>query len=112
MDIASKYVEGQLVEGKVSNVLKFGAFVSLESGIEGLVHSSELDDRPVNDPADIVVIGETLLLRILHVDMERHRIALSLRQVTAGDRENWYVPKDAEPSPELDLPDEEGVDQS
>ena len=110
--MAEKYVEGQLVEGTVTNVLKFGAFVSLDTGIEGLVHGSELDDRPVSDPADVVVIDETLLLRILHVDLERHRIALSLRQVTAQDRENWYVPKDDQDEPEQGATDGREEDES
>lgn len=107
--IASKYHEGQLIEGTITNIPKFGAFVSLESGIEGLIHISELDDGPVTDPNNIVVVGEKLLLRVLHVDSERHRIALSLRQVAAEDREKWYRPEDEE-ADDKDVSEQDSVE--
>ncbi|NLS79295.1 MAG: S1 RNA-binding domain-containing protein [Chloroflexi bacterium] len=74
-----KYWEGQLVEGEITNVLKFGAFASIGDGIEGLIHISELADE-VSDPAQIVQIGDRVQLRVLEVDKERRRIALSLKR--------------------------------
>jgi small subunit ribosomal protein S1 len=99
-EAAGKYQEGQLVECVITNVVRFGAFARLEPGIEGLVHISELAEGPVREPEDIVQVGERLLLKVIRVDMERHRIALSLRQVTADDRASWYLASEPEPEEE------------
>lgn len=104
-EAAGNYKPGQVVECVITNVVRFGAFARIEPGIEGLVHISELDDAAVRSPEDIVQVGERLLLRVLRVDMERHRIALSLRQVTAEDRAAWYL------APENALVDEEDEDE-
>ncbi len=75
----SEFWEGQLVEGEITNVLKFGAFASIGDGIEGLIHVSELADD-VSDPTEVVQIGDRVSLRVLEVDKERRRIALSLKR--------------------------------
>ena len=75
-----KYVPGTLVEGTVTHIVSFGAFVELEAGIEGLVHVSELAEGAVGDPAQIVSEGDRLTLMVLSVDADQHRISLSLRQ--------------------------------
>jgi len=79
--VATKYRVGQLVKGKVTHLAKFGAFVELEPGIEGLVHISELAEGNVNDPAEVVAEGEELTFLIIDVEPTRQRIGLSLRQV-------------------------------
>ncbi|MHB1296237.1 MAG: 30S ribosomal protein S1 [Anaerolineae bacterium] len=80
-DIDSRYRVDDTVHGKVTHLVKFGAFVELEPGVEGLVHVSELADMMVDDPSEVVAEGEELDLRVLGVDSERHQIALSLRGV-------------------------------
>lgn len=70
---------GMLVDGKVSSVSGFGAFVDLGIKIDGLVHVSAMSDEFVKDPADVVKIGEQVKARVIEVDVKRQRIALSLR---------------------------------
>jgi small subunit ribosomal protein S1 len=88
-EIEENYSEGQLVSGTVSGVTDFGAFVTLDVGVEGLVHISELADSPPAHPSAIVLPGEQLVVRILRIDSYRQRIGLSLKQVSAAERESW-----------------------
>jgi small subunit ribosomal protein S1 len=83
------YTAGQLVSGTVTNVADFGAFVALDLGVEGLVHISELADRPPSHPRESVKPGDELVLRILRIDSSRERINLSLKQISERERENW-----------------------
>lgn len=78
--IQQTYQEGQLIAGQVSNVVDFGAFVILEDGLEGLVHISEMSEPPPNSPQELVAKGDTLQLRIIHIDTQRHRISLSMKE--------------------------------
>ncbi len=88
-EIARKYQEGQLVEGTISKLTKFGAFAYLkgteEYDIEGLIHISELSDRRVEHPREIVEEGQTLTLRMINIDQERRRIGLSLKRVDSSE---------------------------
>lgn len=86
---ASKYQVGELVEGTVTNVVDFGAFVRLADGIEGMVHKSELGIVSANGPAAAVEVGEQVLARILSIEPEAERMALSLREVTYEDEAQW-----------------------
>jgi uncharacterized protein len=72
--------EGMVLQGVVSNVTAFGAFVDVGVHQDGLVHISELADRFVRDPHEVVQVGERLMVRVLGVDLERRRISLSARQ--------------------------------
>ena len=71
---------GQLVTGTVTKLADFGAFARLDDGLEGLIHVSELSDRHIRHPREVVHIGDTLTLRVVSVDLERRRIGLSLKQ--------------------------------
>jgi small subunit ribosomal protein S1 len=79
--VDSRYWAGQLVEGTVTNVVSFGAFVRLEEGLEGLVHISELAEGSFMHPRNVVREGDLIQARVLNVDTAKHRIGLSLRQV-------------------------------
>ena len=79
--IHEKYHVGQTVTATVTKVTTFGAFARLDPAIEGLVHISELSDGPVRHPSDIVSEGQELTLKILRIEPERRRLALSLKQV-------------------------------
>ena len=72
--------EGMILEGVVTNVTRFGAFVDVGVHQDGLVHISELDRRFVKDPTEVVAVGDILRVRVLQVDPERRRIALSRKQ--------------------------------
>jgi small subunit ribosomal protein S1 len=76
-----KYFVDAIVEGKVTRVVDFGAFVELEAGLEGLVHVSELSDKRVRTPGDVVQVGQEVKVRVLEVDVDHRRIGLSLRRV-------------------------------
>ena len=75
-----------VLEGVVTNVTAFGAFVDVGVHQDGLVHVSQLSDRFVKDPADVVRVGDRLQVRVLEVDLARRRIALSARKDGGGER--------------------------
>ena len=83
------YHVGQLVEGVVSRVAQFGAFISLEPGIEALLHASQLSDPPPIDPSLIVHEGQRLLLRVISIEPDRQRLGLSLKEVTDEEKARW-----------------------
>src|SRR6201987_6103741 len=71
---------GQIVPGKVTKLVPFGAFVRVEEGIEGLVHISELAERHVEVPDQVVAVGDDAMVKVIDIDLERRRISLSLKQ--------------------------------
>jgi small subunit ribosomal protein S1 len=73
--------EGQLVEGTITHLTKFGAFARLDEDLEGLIHISELSDQRVAHPKEVVREGDVVTLRVIKIEPERHRIGLSLRKV-------------------------------
>ncbi|GAA1823959.1 30S ribosomal protein S1 [Microlunatus capsulatus] len=75
---------GQIVPGKVTKLVPFGAFVRVEEGIEGLVHVSELAERHVEIPEQVVTVNDDVLVKIIDIDLERRRISLSLKQANEG----------------------------
>jgi small subunit ribosomal protein S1 len=75
---------GQIVPGKVTKLVPFGAFVRVEEGIEGLVHISELAERHVEIPEQVVQVGDDVMVKIIDIDLERRRISLSLKQANEG----------------------------
>ncbi|MEZ4670494.1 MAG: S1 RNA-binding domain-containing protein [Anaerolineae bacterium] len=83
------YHVGQLVEGVVSRVAQFGAFVSLEPGIEALLHGSQLSDPPPVDPSLVVHEGQRLLMRVISIEPDRQRLGLSLKEVSEAERASW-----------------------
>jgi small subunit ribosomal protein S1 len=91
------YSVDQIVTGTVTKVVDFGAFISLEAGIDGLLHVSQIAEPAPDDPREFLQRGEELKLRILQIDPVRERISLSLKDVPPEENE----PADAEES-ELD----------
>src|SRR6187200_1363563 len=77
--ILGRLQPGQVVEGKISNIVDFGAFVDLD-GIDGLIHISELSWSHVNHPGEVVSIGDTVRIKVLDIDRDRQRISLGLKQ--------------------------------
>jgi small subunit ribosomal protein S1 len=75
---------GQIVPGKVTKLVPFGAFVRVEEGIEGLVHISELAERHVEIPEQVVQVNDDTMVKIIDIDLERRRISLSLKQANEG----------------------------
>jgi small subunit ribosomal protein S1 len=78
-DIPGRYHSGDVVKGKVTKLTNFGVFVELEPGLEGLLHISELADRKVESPEEVVKVGDEIEVRVLRVDQEDRKIGLSRR---------------------------------
>ena len=81
---ARTHVPGQIVRGKVTKIVQFGVFISVEDGIEGLVHISELAVRHVELAEQVVSVGDELFVKVIDIDLERRRISLSLKQANEG----------------------------
>jgi small subunit ribosomal protein S1 len=75
---------GQVVPGKVTKLVPFGAFVRVDDGIEGLVHISELAERHVEIPEQVVQVGDEIFVKVIDIDLDRRRISLSLKQANEG----------------------------
>lgn len=86
--VGQRYQIGDIVRGTVSRVVDFGAFVKLEDGIEGLVHVSQLADRHVAKPSEVVSPGQEVEVRVVSVDEANRRIGLSMREALHRTREH------------------------
>jgi small subunit ribosomal protein S1 len=84
-DHVVKYKVGQLVEGTVTRLVKFGAFARLDDHIEGLIHISELSEDRIEHPKEVVNEGDKLALRIIKIETDKRRIGLSLRKVDSAE---------------------------
>ncbi len=105
-----KFTVGQLVEGVVTRLTKFGAFARLEGDIEGLIHISEMADHRIEHPKEVLKEGEVCTLRIVRIDPEQHRIGLSLRKVDSGayaDKDYKKLIEDFGQSPPDEEPDQD-----
>ena len=93
-EIAAQYEIGMQVQGVVSRIVSFGAFVELENSIEALLHISELSDPPPDRVEDVVAVGDPLSAEIVSLEPDRQRMGLSLRNVSAGE-EDEYLSEEA-----------------
>ena len=82
---------GDLVEGEVTNVRDFGAFVKVEEGVVGLVHVSEIGFTGSGHPKEVVKPGDKILARIIEIDPEKERLSLSMQRVTYEEQMTWMV---------------------
>ena len=78
--VMEKYKPGDIVEGTVVRIAPFGAFVEIEAGVDGLVHISQLANRRVEKPEDVVSVQDKIKIKILSMDPEEKRISLSLKE--------------------------------
>jgi small subunit ribosomal protein S1 len=90
-EIPNKYQPGQLVTGTVTKLTNFGVFVGLEDGLEGLLHISELADHKVENPEEVVKVGDKIEVKILRVDTEERKIGLSRKRVEWAEEEGAKV---------------------
>ena len=79
-DTVDRYVIGQILVGRVTKIMAFGAFVRLEGPVEGLIHISELSNRRIQTPKDVVKEGDVVPVKLVRIEKDRHRLGLSLRQ--------------------------------
>jgi uncharacterized protein len=97
--------EGMELEGVVTNIVAFGAFVDIGVHQDGLVHVSQLADRYVADPNAVVSVGQKVRVRVLSVDLERNRIALSMKTKVSGNTAR-KPPRQAPATPRIPKPGE------
>jgi small subunit ribosomal protein S1 len=90
-EIVSRYREGQIVPGQVTKLAPFGAFVRLEGPIEGLIHISELVDRRITHPKEVVEEGDVVPVKIVRIEYDRHRLGLSLKQAREKAEEDGWT---------------------
>jgi small subunit ribosomal protein S1 len=84
-DIPNKYTIGRVVRGKITKIHDFGAFMSLEDGVEGLIHVSEMSTERINNPAEVLAENQEVTAEIISVDREERKIGLSLKHVDSAD---------------------------
>jgi small subunit ribosomal protein S1 len=117
-EFATSHRVGELVYGRVTKLVPFGAFVQVGDGIEGLVHISEMSAHHVDLPEQVVTPGEELWVKIIDLDLQRRRISLSIKQAAEGgvvaaeyqehfgehayDDQGNYIGPSVEHSPETD----------
>ncbi len=89
-DIPGKYQPGQVVTGTVTKLTNFGVFVGLENGLEGLLHISELADHKVENPEEIVKVGEKIEVKVLKVDTSERKIGLSRKRVQWAEEDREH----------------------
>jgi len=82
-----KFKIKDVVQGKVTRIVKFGLFVQIETGMEGLVHISELSPEQIKRPSDVAKIGDELIVRIIDIDFDKRRMAFSVKQVEFPEAE-------------------------
>ncbi|SHM74740.1 4-hydroxy-3-methylbut-2-enyl diphosphate reductase [Caldanaerovirga acetigignens] len=85
-EVDKKYKVGQIIEGKIVKLTNFGAFVELEPGIEGLVHVSQISDKRVATPKEVLKEGQTVKAKILNIDAKEKKISLSIKQALEEEK--------------------------
>jgi len=87
-EIPKRYRIGDRVEGKVTSITDFGVFIQLEDGIEGLIHVSELSEEKVENPSDVVKVGETISAMVINIDPQERKIGLSMKSLKEKDQKD------------------------
>jgi small subunit ribosomal protein S1 len=90
-EVADHYDEGEIIEGKITRVMDFGAFIEVDLGIEGLLPASEMIGTPELKPKQLLNAGETLPVKVIHIDSGRRRLTLSARRVRRDEWERWMA---------------------
>ncbi|MCX6364777.1 MAG: 30S ribosomal protein S1 [Actinobacteria bacterium] len=110
--IVAQHKVGDVVEGRVTKIVAFGAFVEIYEGIEGLVHISELANRHVERPDEVVSVGQIVQVKIIEVDSERRRLSLSIKRVDGDNVKPLrpLVPEVSEDQAEVEAEVEEIVE--
>jgi small subunit ribosomal protein S1 len=108
VDRIGQYEVGQLLEGTITRLTKFGAFARIVDDLEGLIHISEISERRIDHPKEVLKEGDSVTLRVIKIEPENHRIGLSIRRVDsmAYAEMDWKTLEDIMLD-EVELDDEE-----
>ncbi len=90
LEITKKFPAGSVVEGQITSLMKFGAFVQIAEGVEGMIHISDItDERRLNHPQDVLKAGQTVEAQVLEIDTERRRLRLGMKQLLPTSLEEY-----------------------
>ncbi len=106
-EFAEKHYEGEIVEGKITKLVDFGAFMEIEDGIEGLIHISQLSHRHVKTADEVVEVGEEREAKIINIDAEQERVGLSLKELEEKPEPKQESKSSNKPSSRKSKPKEE-----
>ncbi len=91
-EVAQKFAVGSAVEGTVTSLTKFGAFVQLSEGVEGMIHISDMSaEKRINHPSDMLKVGQTVKAQVLEIDVERRRLKLGMKQLIPTSIEEYIA---------------------
>ena len=85
---------GDIVEGKVVNLLPFGAFIRLEDGVDGLLHISQISKDHIDKPSEVLNVGDSVKVKVIDIDLEEKRISLSIKEIETENQENDKIVKE------------------
>ena len=110
--IEERYQVGQIVRGTVTKITSFGAFARVEDGVEGLAHVSELSNRHITNPKEVVKEGDERDFQIIHIDGKKRRLGLSLKALEDGEGNYTGYQEDAQEGDTVDLAGGEGAEDA
>ncbi|HWC17941.1 MAG TPA: 30S ribosomal protein S1 [Terriglobales bacterium] len=91
-DVERKFIPGTVVQGPVTKIMNFGAFVELAEGIEGMIHVSEISaEKRINHPRDVFKVGQQVKAQVLAVDKEKHQLRLSIKQMSPSSLDEYIA---------------------
>jgi small subunit ribosomal protein S1 len=91
-DVAQKFAVGSVIEGAVTSLTKFGAFVQLSEGVEGMIHISDVSaEKRINHPQDVLKVGQLVKAQVLEVDTEKRRLKLGIKQLVPTSIEEYIA---------------------
>ena len=91
-DVAQKFAVGSVIEGSVTSLTKFGAFVQLSQGVEGMIHISDISaEKRISHPQDILKVGQLVKAQVLEIDTEKRRLKLGMKQLTPTSIEEYIA---------------------
>ncbi len=98
-EVPEKYKVGSVVRGQIVNLTSFGAFTKLEEGIDGLIHISEIADKRIDRPEEVVSVGDELDVKVINLDPKNRRIGLSLKAALADQERATTPPEERQERP-------------
>jgi small subunit ribosomal protein S1 len=91
-DVAAKFMVGTVIEGPVTSVTKFGAFVQLTEGVEGMIHVSEISaEKRINHPQDVLRVGQPVQAQVIAIDKEKRQVKLSIKQLAPTGLDEYFA---------------------
>jgi small subunit ribosomal protein S1 len=91
VDVPRRFIVGQAIEGPITSLTKFGAFVQLTEGVEGMVHVSDISEKRINQPADVLRVGQIVQAQILAIDLEKRQMRLGMKQLIPTGIDEYLV---------------------